>query len=407
MRKSHFLLVCILWAAPALFAARPADFGALGNGVEDDTAALRSALETGEPVLLDGKRYRITGTLAVPEGGGIHGPGTIVHDFDISLPPSPPSGADTAIRLASNTTLDGFALEKTFVDGSYAIGIISENREHVSIRNLEIKGYSARYGIHIVESENFSILGCTIRDFMVNTTTDMIEDSPAGIRITRSKYGIVSNNRLMDIEVGPQGLRSISPIRPSYGEQGYQSDHITVVQSRYITLAGNVMRTSGEGIDMLLSDSCTLTGNIVADIWGEGIKMLGVSYTSVSGNTLVDCGVGMNIQQHPSFGQEGSGNTVSGNTFINMGSPGSFPDQHNRPYGNHSYSVNLASEAGCRANIVSDNVSVDTQASPTAEGGVNNEAGGGNLVTDNLFTTEVPPTGNMAPENAESGKATE
>jgi len=51
------------------------DFGAAGDGVSDDTDALRTALASGRPVLVPGGVYRVDDTLVVPEGGTLAGMG--------------------------------------------------------------------------------------------------------------------------------------------------------------------------------------------------------------------------------------------------------------------------------------------------------------------------------------------
>jgi parallel beta-helix repeat protein len=386
------LLLGLLSGAAMAAPVTPMAYGAAGNGTANDTTPLQNALNTGKIVHLEGGSYRITQRVNVPAGGGIVGPGTIIHDFNTSMPPAAPSSADVAILAnGDNVSLSDFTIRKVVTDGSYSNGVVCDTRRGLRIHNLDISGYSARYGIHIVESQDFEVTGCHIHDFMVNTTCDMIGDSPAGLRITRCSRGVVSGNRVINIKVGPVGLASISPQVPSYGAQGYQSDNMTIMQSTNIAIVGNVCITSGEGIDMLLSNSCTLSGNQISDIWFQGVKMLGVSYCSLTGNYISDCFQGIGLTYHGTFLAEASGNTVSGNTLRNIGSPGSFgvAAASRVNYGGAGAAIDLHDADKCRYNVVSDNTILDTQTTKTTTAGVRNIGGATNLIADNIFTTAI------------------
>jgi len=372
-------------------AVTPTRFGAIGDGVADDTAAVQSALDTGRVVQLEGGRYRITRRLDVPAGGGVSGPGTIYHDFDASPPPGNPSPADTALHVMGDGVLfQDFAIEKRFRDGSYGHGIVAERVDGLSIRGLDISGYSSRYGIHIIESTDFEVRGCHIHDFLVNSASDMIQDSPAGLRITRSHRGVVAGNRVVAIEVGPAGRRSLSPIRPEYGPQGYQSDHITVVSSSRIAVTGNVCTTSGEGIDLLLSNSCVVTDNVISDIWFQGIKMLGASLCTVNGNLVSDCYQGIGLAYHGGLDAEASGNSIVGNVLRDIGSAGSFGiPAADRVQVGGTHGIDVHDPGTCRSNVIGGNVIADTQPEPTTESGVRNLGGPTNRVVDNVFTDDL------------------
>ena len=290
----------------------------------DATPVISAALQKfGTVRLMDGATFRLGSSVRLASGQGLVGNAIVVPDFDH---PVESGMANAAILIAGNDVrVEGLTIRKPFKDGSYGIGVaVTSGRKNITIRNLEISGYSARYGIFAVESSELEISGCTVRDFMMNAAADMISDSPAGICLKRCTNAIVSNNRVFRIEAGPQGRASISPLSPRYGPQGYQPDNIFVGQCQAVAIVGNVLQTSGEGIDVLLSSNCTISGNVIRDIWFQAVKMLGVSSTSVDGNLISDSYQGIGLATHSKFNAECENNVISDNVILNTGSPGTF-----------------------------------------------------------------------------------
>jgi parallel beta-helix repeat protein len=382
-------------AAPDLPVASTSDdrgeissFGAKGDGVTDDTAAIQSAIDATGIAIVPPGVYRITRPIRMSNGQKLTGNGTMSIDFN-TLKPQESTAA--VLVDGDDVLIRGIHIIKKFVDGSYDSGIIVvKGHKNITIREVEVSGYSARYGIHIIEADGFEVTGCFIHDFMMNEAADMIADSPAGIRITRCKRGVVSNNRVMNIEVGPRGRASISPLRPKYGPQGYQSDHVTLAQCSEISVTGNVLQTSGEGIDLLLSRHCTVTGNIIADIWFQGVKMLGVSGSTVTGNSIRDCYQGIGLANHDSFRRPCFANIISGNTILNTGSSGSFDvPASTRVRYSGTYGIDV--HEGCDQNVISSNVILDTQKSRTMRSAIHRGSGKRNIFSGNVTVDEEQP----------------
>lgn len=78
----------------------PKMFGAIGDGVADDTKALQMALDYGRSVMLGSCTYRITETLTVPFGSKIIG------DRNAVIMPE----SEVAFHLMEKTTLSGFSV---------------------------------------------------------------------------------------------------------------------------------------------------------------------------------------------------------------------------------------------------------------------------------------------------------
>ena len=364
------------------------DFGAKGDGITDDTASILSAVRTCGTANLSSGVYRITRQIKLSEGQGLTGEGILKVDFDTQKAEE----SNAAILVDGNDVrIQGIRLRKQFVDGSYSCGIVAASgHTNLVIRDVDVSGYSARYGIHIIEGEDFLVTGCFIHDFMMNTTADMIVDSPAGIRITRSKNGVVSNNRLSRIEVGPKGLESISPLKPDYGPQGYQADLLTIAQCTNITITGNTLHTSGEGVDLLLSRQCAVSANVITDIWFQGIKMLGVSGSTITGNLISDCYQGIGLADHDSYASPCFGNTLVGNTILDTGSSGSFrvPASLRVRYSG-TYGIDVHED--CDQNVIADNVILDTQKDKTMKGAIHRGSGKRNVYSGNITSEAQRP----------------
>ena len=354
----------------------------------DATPVISAVLQKfGTVRLMDGATFRLGSSVRLASGQGLVGNATLVPDFDH---PVESGMANAAILIAGNDVkIEGLTIRKPFKDGSYGIGVAVSGRKNITIRNLEISGYSARYGILAVESSELEISGCTVRDFMMNASSDMISDSPAGICLKRCTNAIVSNNRILRIEAGPQGRASISPLSPRYGPQGYQPDNIFVGQCQAVAMVGNVLQTSGEGFDVLLSSNCTISGNVIRDIWFQAVKMLGVSSTSVDGNFISDSYQGIGLATHSKFNAECENNVISDNVILNTGSPGTFgvPGPGRVNYG-RTTGIDLNDTS--KNNIIANNLIRNTSAEAVLEVPIAGNLAA-NLVEGNLVPETAAP----------------
>lgn len=362
----------------------PQQYGAAGDGVRDDTRSVQEAIDRHDHVMLPSGTYRITSHLRLRSGVTVSGPGVLLVDFDIPLDAT--NSSNNAALYGNgldNVLLEGFSIRKSFVDGSLASGIVIDNSSNIVMRRLQISGYSARYGIHLIESDNFEISSCYIHDFMVNTATDMIRDSPAGLRVTRSSNGTIANNRILNIENGPEGRAALSPFVPDYGPQGYQADGMTVMDSRYISIVDNVIRNSGEGLDLLVSTSLTVTSNVIRDIWFQGIKMMGTQYSAVSDNVIEDAYQGIGLAYNPVMDKQSDGNTITGNIIRGIGSQGLFdiPGKGRVPY-HDCYGIDVPDQSV--NNVIAGNVIVDTQETRTMAWGIMVTSAEHNSISGNI-----------------------
>ncbi len=304
------------------------DYGATVNDSTYDHVAIQAAINANTDVFFPAGEYWINARLNIPAGRTLHGP-TSGSQAVIRVRHEPGLTNNFAMAIEGNgVTIQNLTLDKDFVDGSYATGIYAEGRDDVTINAVEIKDYSVRYGIHLVETTNFDISNAYIYNFMMNQSNpsgneaDMVQDSPAGIRITRSSNGTISNSRIHNIEVGANGRASISELQPGFGPQGYQSDAITLSDSSFITVENNELWNSGELVDNLVSNNSTIRNNTMQMAWLFGVKNIGSQNSSITGNYIGDAATGIYMVDHTQTGEQATGNLIDNNDLVNNGSAG-------------------------------------------------------------------------------------
>lgn len=83
------------------------DFGAVGDGVQDDTLAIQAALNSGASVVLLAEQHFITNQLTVPANVSVRGDGisTITVDFTALPPPTTDFNRNKAFVLSTGTTV--------------------------------------------------------------------------------------------------------------------------------------------------------------------------------------------------------------------------------------------------------------------------------------------------------------
>lgn len=127
----------------------PKNFGAVGDGVADDTAALQRAFDSGQPISLGGFTFRHTAVVIMRNAGGrLTGPGTL-----LATVPS-----QEALRItAANVTVDGVILKANVIA---RLAAPQESRlwlDHcvgTTISNVTVQG-SASAGCFVYGASNY------------------------------------------------------------------------------------------------------------------------------------------------------------------------------------------------------------------------------------------------------------
>lgn len=193
----------------------PFDFGAVGDGVTDDRAALKAALESGHPVDGCGYTYGIDGSCSPLSLVGFQN-ATLVQIGD---------------RSASNaSTLYIFGLSDFFVkdlninmgtgittlfsdDGNNGLHILGTNTttfsENFSVENVSVTGNGCGTGIHIRNAKLFTVDNCVVYDRVSGSSPDPTNDSQNGMQLHNCADFTLSNSQTKNLKTRLSGTPTL------------------------------------------------------------------------------------------------------------------------------------------------------------------------------------------------------
>lgn len=230
------------------------DFGAVGNGVADDTAAIQAAItaSANKSVYFPSGTYVAT-TLTVANPCRLFGEGIIKKTTAASSALLTLNTNDVNIDGLEfrGASFDATPASVVFLDTAikvYGASSVSPYRRF-NITNVKINGF-AGFAMDIRWSEDVTITGCQVRYC-----------GYAGILFESIVRGVIANNRISFIDAGT-GTNA-------YGISLSRDPTKTLVNSvptEHVTVTGNVVTdvTKWTGIDGHAPHNCNIVGNIVA-----------------------------------------------------------------------------------------------------------------------------------------------
>ena len=213
------------------------DFGAVGNGLDDDTAAIQAALDSGaKRVIFPAGTYLIgTGEgVIVRSNTAISGYGATLKNTRFASPSSNTASGDALYcGLIVNISSSNITIEGLTIEGPSPTSISQANMAYNSI-GINIRGLYDRYYIDGVDdtvssvSRNITIRDCTIYGwYQSGIIADYIDNlliescyvhtcGRDGIRLYGCQFFDVSRNRIHNITPG-FSVEGIAPNNNAYG----------------------------------------------------------------------------------------------------------------------------------------------------------------------------------------------
>jgi Pectate lyase superfamily protein len=285
---------------------RPERFGAVGNGVANDTAALQTAIDLarGRIVWLSPNRtYIITRELHLKSGTTIEGAGpTSVLRFTWFDGKGPASGGkfylankarqhDSHITLANFVIIGGASGQPSGLNRYYPEGLAAavrlNNVDHFSMTHLAISNTPA-YAI----GEFGSRQGTISDNYIHNTGRGGIgmwwfETDTSQVTVTHNLL-----RRLGDDAIAVNGL----PARPWPPRSSSLPTQIQIVDNAILGWPTNVNgRSLGNGIALYGVHGVTVRQNNVHNTYGAGILVVGCGHSRCASNSRVPFRTSSNV----------------------------------------------------------------------------------------------------------------
>jgi hypothetical protein len=256
------------------------DFGAVGDGVTDDTAAINRALfqiycrevnpQIRRGLFFPAGVYKITESIIIPPFATLYGEGADNSIIQMS------SGDDSALRAYVART--GDSLQQTGVNIGNNGAIVPQ---YVTIANMGFESLDPDVDVFLIEDiNNCSLTGVTFTGPLVQADLDTDADDTAGLRFA-STASLVCNTVTVDRCVFSGTTYGIAT------EQ--QTNGVTVSNSKFDTLYKGIAL----GITSPVNGGPTGTRiihNLFDNIYAQGIEMGAISLNGTGHNIFYDVG---------------------------------------------------------------------------------------------------------------------
>jgi parallel beta-helix repeat protein len=285
------------------------DFGAIGDGVADDTDAIQAALDSGRSIYFPNGTY-LTNYISVSSDTKIYGEsrGGVVLEAYGSIP----GNILIAFPSVSNVELCNITIADTAITHPSLAPIHVNSSQNIYIHDVEL-------GTAFTGIQAFSATSCVFEDITIGDTLYYGIYSSGGVsnKFNRITTGSTDSFHCIQDNLGFGNEITNCNVRSSaiFG--------ISIYNSSYDIVTGNFCsETIKEAINLDNSSNCLISNNIC--YWSAGSEDFGISlfgpapssnanFNVVTGNMVTGCGKsGIALAEQCQF------NIISNNTITNV-----------------------------------------------------------------------------------------
>ena len=259
------------------------DFGALGDGTTDDSAAIQLALTaaSGQSLFFPAGVYRVGTTLVIKTHTALIGEG--INKSILKLT----AGASASISLIRNDVITGTA--NVYYDTDITLFGLTFDGNGNSTRTVELLNFAKIRNLHI---EACSVQNATFIGIAASAGVNTIITKCLFTGIGRPIPSTVSSPAIW-MDTTAQGTPYDVKIEQNYFcSNNWSAAYFMPVRGSF---SNNICRSNGESTvfsnqngQYLRYENNTITGTTMSNISGSGIE-IGASYVVISGNTIDSC----------------------------------------------------------------------------------------------------------------------
>lgn len=236
------LLIVVLFPANDVHACQETlrSYGAIGNGLADDTAAIRNAFQS--VCDLDGGNlsYAVAGSLEIKNNITLSNAKFLQKGFAVDIRTLMKSGGSITLK---KVVVHRGQNERNGKEGNSA-GIFLDGVSDSLLEDAEVTGNGYGAGIWIDRSNRVTLLRPFVHDMRWSTASEPGAERLLGIWINRSDDVNILYGRVINLlgETGDTVYRS------------WQSDGVTLTGTRHTFILSTLVENTGEGFDVTGTD---------------------------------------------------------------------------------------------------------------------------------------------------------